>query len=406
MAEDKTIWSVGGGKGGVGKSVATANIGCALAATGRKVVLVDADLGGANLHTCFGITFPERGLDDFIQGRVKTLDDAAIPTAQPNLRLICGAGEFLGIANPTSDRKHRLLRHIKRFKADYIIVDLGAGAYFSVLDFFAISDEGIIVLVPDPAALQNAYMFLKGFVYRRLERLFAGDAGMLALVRDATDAKSPNGVRSFSDLCGRLGAKDASAAEKAEKEIGAYHPKLLLNMAVTAGDERAVDAFIAAAKTFLGIEAEPAGVLYSRPSVAAAARKMLPFMLDPEAKDAHADVNAVVKRLLSTKRAREDAPAPGARQGPDQSVPDASGALQEVFGFNDNVEHGGAVYHVQTEVQGGAPRWIETIIYHGGRIFFSKRTPWEESGSPRDFAHRQHRAAMAAVRMDKIDLNG
>ena len=50
MARDKIIWSVGGGKGGIGKSVATVNIGCALALGGKKVILVDADLGGANLH--------------------------------------------------------------------------------------------------------------------------------------------------------------------------------------------------------------------------------------------------------------------------------------------------------------------------------------------------------------------
>ena len=74
MTLEKTIWSVGGGKGGIGKSVVTANIGCALAMAGKKVVLVDADLGGANLHTYFGIKFPEKGLEDYIKGRIGSLD--------------------------------------------------------------------------------------------------------------------------------------------------------------------------------------------------------------------------------------------------------------------------------------------------------------------------------------------
>ncbi|MFQ5735530.1 MAG: MinD/ParA family protein [Thermodesulfobacteriota bacterium] len=253
MADRKTIWSVGGGKGGVGKSIATANIGCALARMAKEVVLVDADPGGAKLHTYFGIRHPERGLDDFIKGRVATLGDAAIPTQLPNLRLISGAGEFLGIADPAYSRKQRLIRHIRELDADYIIVDLGAGSCNNVLDFFAISNEGIIVLVPEPAAAQDAYIFLKGFVYRRLERLFAADPVISSLIKAATDARSVNGVKSFSGLCERISAVDGDAAVRAHEEISSYRPKLLLNMAVSGGDKRVVDLFKEAARTFRGI---------------------------------------------------------------------------------------------------------------------------------------------------------
>src|SRR3972149_1436206 len=100
MARQKTIWSVGGGKGGIGKSIATANIGCALAGRGKEVLLVDADLGGANLHTYFGIKFPPMGLDDFLAGRAEGLAEVAIPTGVEGLRLISGGGEVLGKAQP------------------------------------------------------------------------------------------------------------------------------------------------------------------------------------------------------------------------------------------------------------------------------------------------------------------
>src|SRR4030067_3534797 len=105
MAGCKFVWHVGGGKGGAGKSVATANIGCALAMMGRRVVLVDADPGGANLHNCFGIGYPASGLDDFtdfINGRLSGLDDAAVETGVDGLRLISGAGGVLSIAHPPS----------------------------------------------------------------------------------------------------------------------------------------------------------------------------------------------------------------------------------------------------------------------------------------------------------------
>ncbi|MDP2689000.1 MAG: hypothetical protein Q8P48_02695, partial [Deltaproteobacteria bacterium] len=174
-------------------------------------------------------------------------------------------------------------------------------------------------------------------------------------------------------------------------------------------DLRVMDAFKGAAKTFLGIDAEPAGVLYLRPSVKAAARKMRPFMLDEGAVEAHADMESIVSNLLAAPAGLR-APAPGDEAEAPAPVEAASGsAKQEVFGFNDNVPHQGTVFHVQTEVHGGGEPFIETIIYNGGRIFFSKRTAWRDvsgNGSIRDFAQRQHRAAMAAVKMDKISLQG
>ncbi|MBI5641966.1 MAG: P-loop NTPase [Deltaproteobacteria bacterium] len=398
MSEEKTIWSVGGGKGGVGKSIATANIGCALAKRGKKVILVDADLGGANLHTYFGIKYPRQGLDDFLKGRAPTLDETAIDTPVENLRLISGAGEFLGIANPAYGQKQKLISHIRQLKADYILVDLGAGSTFNILDFFAVSNEGIVVLVPEPAAIQNAYIFLKSFVYRRLSRLFSGNEHISGMIKDSTDSKSQNSAKTFSDLCERIASEDKEAAKEAVTEIKSFRPKLLLNMAASRDDLRVVDAFKSASNTFLSLETEFLGVLYSRPAIKAAARKMRPFMLDEAAIDAHRDMDGIITKLLGA--------------APLQAEAHEEGGEHEVFGFNDNVNHSGVIYHVQTEVQAGANPSIETIIYHGGRIFFSKKSLWREISKDngnlniKDFATRQHRAAMAAIKMDKITLQG
>ena len=70
----RQIWSIGGGKGGIGKSLLAASVAWQLARMGRRVVLVDADLGGANLHTCLGLPTPPRTLADFIQRRVSSID--------------------------------------------------------------------------------------------------------------------------------------------------------------------------------------------------------------------------------------------------------------------------------------------------------------------------------------------
>ncbi len=405
---ERTIWSVGGGKGGVGKSVVTANIGCALASMGKKVILVDADLGGANLHTYFGIKYPPRGLEDFLKGRVPTLEDAAIDTQVENLRLISGGGEFLGIANPAYAQKQKLISHIKKLGADYIIVDLGAGSSYNILDFFAISNEGIVVLVPEPAAIQNAYVFLKSFVYRRLYRLFSENRRVSEMIKEATDARSPGSVKSFSDLCESLAAEDRNAASSAIAEIKSYRPKLLLNMAASKDDLRVVEAFKGACATFLSLDTSYVGTIYSRSIIKSAARRMRPFMLDDDTKDARKDIDEVVSALIESSR-KEEARAPEEKRGPGPAPSAPAGredAGHEVFGFNDNVSHSATLYHVQTEVQGGSAPQVETIVYHGGRIFFSKKTPWDGKNGDgiKEFAMRQHRAAIAAIRMDKITI--
>lgn len=397
MAGDKTIWSVGGGKGGVGKSIATANIGCGLALKGKEVVLVDADLGGANLHTYFGIKYPEKGLEDFLKGRAETLEEVMIPTGVKGVSLISGAGGFLGIANPAYQLKQKLVAHIKRIEADYILVDLGAGSSYNVLDFFALSSTGIVVLVPEPAAIQNAYLFLKSFVYRRLQRIFSADLRTTEMIKEATDLRSPGSVKTFSDLCERISREDMKNAERALSEIKSFRPRLLLNMAASEEDLKVVDAFKGAASAFLGLDVDFAGVIYSRPAVKYSARKMRPFMLDEDASESRLEVLAVVDSLIG--KARVAAPERGVQ-------------ASEVFGYNDNVSHMGTVFHVQTEVQGGGTPAVETVVYNGGRIFFSKKSLWNELAgtlpgvSLKDFSARQHNAAIAAIRLNKITVQG
>ena len=130
------IWAIGGGKGGVGKSLVTANVSICLALMGHKVVTIDLDLGGANLHTCLGVPIPEKTLSDYISKKVSNLNEILTQTAIPNLSIISGAQDEVGVANLKSLQKAKILRRLRELKADYIILDLGAGTTFNTLDFF------------------------------------------------------------------------------------------------------------------------------------------------------------------------------------------------------------------------------------------------------------------------------
>src|SRR4030067_1131906 len=137
--QQRIIWTIGGGKGGSGKSFITTNIGICLSKLGARVILIDADLGGANLHTFLGILPPVPSLSDFFKKRVSHLKDVLIHTGVPNLQLLTGAQDLLNAADAKSVQKRRLLRSIKELESDYILVDLGGGNAVSVLDFFLMS---------------------------------------------------------------------------------------------------------------------------------------------------------------------------------------------------------------------------------------------------------------------------
>ncbi len=136
----RQIWSLGGGKGGIGKSLLAASLGYQLARTGRRVVLVDADLGGSNLHTCLGLEMPALTLGDFLQRRVERIEDVLVETGVPGLRLVSGASDFLAAANIKHVQKVRILNKLRGLDVDVVLLDLGAGSSFNIIDFFLISD--------------------------------------------------------------------------------------------------------------------------------------------------------------------------------------------------------------------------------------------------------------------------
>lgn len=164
------IWPIGGGKGGSGKSFLVASIGTYLAKEGKKTLLIDADLGAANLHTIIGIAHPATTLSDFINKKVKTLEDTVIETGHPNLFLISGAKDSLEIANLLYAQKLKFLRAIHGLAYEYIILDLGGGTSFNILDFFMISRSGFFVTTPEPTSIENTYRFVRSVYIRKIKQ--------------------------------------------------------------------------------------------------------------------------------------------------------------------------------------------------------------------------------------------
>lgn len=229
------ILAVGGGKGGVGKSFFACNLAAEFARTGRRVILVDADLGGANLHTYLGLEFPDRTLKDLITRRVDVVEDVIVPTGIQNLRLISGAQSVLGAANPKHEHKARLVRTLRDLEADVVVIDLGAGASFNTLDLFLVAEEGIFVVIPEPTSLENAYAFIKASFFRRLRRATA-DARVKTLVDRVADGRSEQSIRTPADLLSAIDGMDPRAGARIREEMHRFRLRVVMNQVRTAED--------------------------------------------------------------------------------------------------------------------------------------------------------------------------
>ena len=89
--QPKAVWAIGGGKGGIGKTLLTSNMAVYLSWLNKKVVVIDMDLGGANLHTSLGVNTPTKTLSDLILNRVENIQDLIQATPIRNLSLVSGA---------------------------------------------------------------------------------------------------------------------------------------------------------------------------------------------------------------------------------------------------------------------------------------------------------------------------
>ena len=217
------VISVASGKGGVGKSVVSANLALVLARKGKQVVLADLDVGGADAHVLVGLLNPPVTLTDFLNRRIEHLDDLAQRLSiHPNLRIIPGTGDTLATANMAYAQKKRLIRNFQNIRADVIIVDIGAGASYHTLDFFLMADHHIAVATPDPTSVLDLYRFIKLAAIRRVLSMFM----MRDVMAEGLANRDYSSVEEVLDVAGKT---DESGRAFAETTLRDFQPSLVLN---------------------------------------------------------------------------------------------------------------------------------------------------------------------------------
>jgi flagellar biosynthesis protein FlhG len=295
------IWTIGGGKGGSGKSFITTNVGICLSKLGIRVVLIDADLGGANLHTFLGISPPEVSLSDFIKKRVSHLSEVLLPTAVPNLQLLTGAQDLLNAADAKSVQKRKLVRSIQSLGSDTALVDLGAGNALSVLDFFLMSDGGILVVTPEPTSVENTYRFLKSAFYRRL-RQSVSSSSVKALIDGAMDQKNEMGILNPHGLVKAVKERDEGDAQKVIEEIETFRPNLILNQVRSKKDIEVGFSIRSACLKYFGIHLHYLGYVVYDQDVSHSIRRRKPLVLENPRSRAAQCVMEIASKLASSHK--------------------------------------------------------------------------------------------------------
>nr|MDA3850359.1 MinD/ParA family protein [Spirochaetaceae bacterium] len=158
--EKKTrIIAVASGKGGVGKTNMSINMALAYARRGKKVVVLDADLGLANVNVILGV-IPKYNLYHVIK-KQKRISDILLDTDY-GIQIVAGASGFSRIANLSEAERNDFIEQMSELShADIIIIDTSAGVSQNVLAFVEAADEAIIVTTPEPTAITDAYGIIK-----------------------------------------------------------------------------------------------------------------------------------------------------------------------------------------------------------------------------------------------------
>ncbi|MBT3583565.1 MAG: AAA family ATPase [Halobacteriovoraceae bacterium] len=291
------VWSIGGGKGGVGKSLVTANVSICLALMGYKVIAIDLDLGGANLHTCLGIPIPERTLSDYLSKKVRDLKDLVTPTPIQNLSIISGAQDDVGIANLKQMQKAKILSKLSELDADFILLDLGAGTTFNTLDFFISADQGVLTALPEPTSIENTYRFIKSVYHRKL-KMIEDLLELGPIIDQAMNAKiSQNSTP--ADLVNRVIEINPEVGHKLKAEISRFVPKLIINQVRTQADIDIGFSMKIICRKYFGIDLDYVGYLEYDATVWQSVKKRKPLLMEFPNSGLVGNFDRIVHHLLN-----------------------------------------------------------------------------------------------------------
>jgi flagellar biosynthesis protein FlhG len=271
------VVAIGGGKGGVGKSLVAANVGIFLATLGKRVVLVDGAFGAPNLHIFAGVPRPARSLSEAFALGGPSLQELAVATHVPGVRLVAGVYDPPSVAQPPPDAVRALCGQLRALTADFVVVDLGPGLTGPTLELFVEADVAVLVAVPDPTSIELMHRFVRAAFLRWLGRR---GLGHLAEGPSRRPMDHEGGAPSPLEIY--LAAVEARAEEAPalREAILRFAPHLLVNSARSKSDMELGRAVASVTRRRLGAPLRYLGHLEYDEAVWASTRRRRPLLIE------------------------------------------------------------------------------------------------------------------------------
>lgn len=303
-ADSKTVfYAFGGGKGGIGKTFLSANFGIHLAKKGKKTLIVDLDLGGANVHTYLGVQPTGPNLKDYLNSKVSSIEDVISGTTNPNLFFIKGLDDWSSDLRISEEKTENMIAAIKSCEFDCVIFDLAAGTHNETIDFFLACDKQIIVTTPEPTSIENSYQFLKKAFHKTVMET-AKELKCIDEITKLLNHKERFNIKTPAQLITFLEEKEPELGQILRKRIEAIRPQILINQARSHQDQVLATSIEKICTQYFNMKCEAVGHVNYDSAVWQSLRALRPLQIEQAKSNTTHELYRVFDKLADEKSLR------------------------------------------------------------------------------------------------------
>lgn len=298
--------AVGGGRGGVGKSLLAQNLAIYLAQLGKAVVLIDADATGSNLHAHFGLSAAkaEPSLD---AADATSFERALVPTNVPGLRLLPAAHDASEVPSILRvGRKARWMAKVRALPAEFVVIDVGPGHGHFAVDAMIASDVSMCVTLPEPPAIEATYRFVRALFIRRLRRALFRDRFRMPVVDRAL--AQLGALPSPIELVRLLARSDRSISGLAWLEAHRMHLQLVVNQTRVRNDLELGTWMSGLCARHYGVPLDELGHIEYDDTVWLTVRRHKPLLIDSPTCKAARNLERIARRVIALLAAPRERP--------------------------------------------------------------------------------------------------
>jgi flagellar biosynthesis protein FlhG len=299
-ARSRRVIAIGGGRGGVGKTLLAVNLGVFFAQLGREVVVCDADPIGSGMHAVLGLERPPLALAEAIEGGKAE----PVATTVPGLRLMPIGYDPMTATPLRPSRGAYFLKQIAELTADYVLLNLGAGATSPTLDLFLHADVGICVTAPEPLAVETTYRFCRSLYLRLLRRALMKERFKLRLVEKVVSSLQP--LASPRQIIAEIKRYDDGVATVAAQQLARVLARLVVSQTRLRSDLELGPAMAVVADRFLGLTLDYLGHIEHDDAVWLTVRRRQPLLIDSPTSKSARNLERVARRILALLASRDN----------------------------------------------------------------------------------------------------